>query len=94
MLFKSLVTLSVVALGVAASPIKGKPGPWCDGWSDGYDNHTGFTLTAYNLTAAFEPNAVGYPLVLGGGSEVVDDVSYNVLSVSFSFQRVHVILAC
>ena len=93
MLFESLVTLSVVALGVAANPIKGKPGPWCDGWPDGYDNHTGFTLTAYNLTAAFDPNAVGYPLVLGS-TGVVDGVSFNVLSVSFSFQRVHTILAC
>ena len=82
MLFKSLVTLSVMALGVAASPIKRETGPWCDGWWAGYDDETGFTLTAYNLTTASDPNAVGYPLVLGQAG-AIDGAAFHVLSVSF-----------
>ncbi|KAI0086781.1 hypothetical protein BDY19DRAFT_907966 [Irpex rosettiformis] len=83
-MFKSLLALSVLALGVAASPIKRETGPWCDGWWAGYDVASGFTLTAYNLSDASDPNAVGYPLVLGQAG-AIDGAAFHVLSTYESY---------
>lgn len=80
-MFQSLAALSLVALGVAATPLKRDTAPWCNPWgSAGFDVSYNFTLSAYNVTEEFDPNAVGSPLVLGQAGATTG-AEFHVMSV-------------